>query len=265
MTAGTGAGGPRRAAPSFVVDAGADEVARRVAHRLVERLRAVQEDGRVLSVVLTGGSIAEQIHAAVLAAPGAGEVDWGRVEVWWGDERFVPADDEQRNARQARRSLLAHLPLDEARVHEMPASDGAYGDDVDAAAASYARDLERVLGPSFAEGRGFDVLMLGIGPDGHCASLFPGRDELLAQGRTVAVRDSPKPPPTRISLTMSLLEATDEVWFVAAGAPKAEAVARSAAGGDVASTPAAGPRGRYATRYFLDEAAGGLLPRSLRG
>jgi 6-phosphogluconolactonase len=263
MTDGTGA--PPGRSPSFAIDADADGVARRVARRLVERLRAVQDDGRVPSVVLTGGSIAQQIHQAVLEAPGAGEVDWRRVEVWWGDERFVPSDDEQRNARQARQALLAHLPFDEARVHEMPASDGAFGDDVEAAADSYARDLDRVLGPALVAGHGFDVLMLGIGPDGHCASLFPGRDEVLAQGRTVAVRDSPKPPPTRISLTMPLLNAADEVWFVAGGAPKAGAVARSATGEDVAGTPAAGPRGRSATRYFLDEAAAGLLPPSVRG
>ncbi len=176
----------------------AEDVATTVAGRLVHRLRQLQAEGRVPSVVLTGGSIADRVHRAVLAVPEHADVDWSRVEVWYGDERFVPSGDEDRNALQARRAVLDALPLDPGRVHEMPASDGPVGDDLDAAAAAYGEELVRVLGD---EPR-FDVLMLGVGPDGHCASLFPGREEVHADGLTVAVRHSPKPPPERISLTM---------------------------------------------------------------
>lgn len=232
-----------------------DELARRVAGALVDRLRALQSGGRVPSVVLTGGGIADKVHRSVLETPGHDDVDWSRVEVWFGDERFVPAADADRNALQARQALLDRLPLDPRRVHEMPASDGACGDDVDAAAAAYAAELVEVLGATPR----FDVLMLGVGPDGHCASLFPGHDEVRAGGLAVAVRNSPKPPPTRISLTMPALRSADEVWFVASGDGKADAVRAALAGTDVDAVPASGPRGTVRTVWFLDAAAASRL------
>jgi 6-phosphogluconolactonase len=232
-------------------------LSRSVASRLVRRLVDLQSDGRAPSVVLTGGTIADVIHRAVPELPEARDVDWSRVEVWFGDERFVPRDDPERNAGQAREALLARLPFDPARVHEMPASGGAYGEDADAAAAAYAEELVRVLG---AEPR-FDVLMLGIGPDGHCASLFPGRPEVTAPGLTVGVHDAPKPPPTRISLSMGMLKAADEVWFVASGEAKAGAVRGAVEGAEVRAVPAAGPRGRLRTCFLLDTAAASQLTR----
>lgn len=241
--------------PETAVVGSEDELARRVAAALVERLRALQAEGRVPSVVLTGGSVAEKVHLAVLGAPGLHEVDWSRVEVWFGDERFVPTGDPDRNALQARQSLLDHLPVDPARVHEMPASDGAFGQDVDAAARAYADELVDVLGTAPR----FDVLMLGVGPDGHCASLFPGHEAVRAGGLTVAVRDSPKPPPVRISLTMTALGSADEVWFVASGEGKADAVRDALTGSDVDAVPASGPQGAVRTVWFLDAGAASRL------
>lgn len=242
-------------APQVERLASADVVAATVAARLVGRLRDLQADGRVPSVVLTGGSIADAVHRAVLDVPDHTEVDWSRVEIWYGDERFVPAADEDRNALQARRALLDSLPVDPERVHEMPASDGPLGGDLDAAAAAYADEVVRVLGHQPR----FDVLMLGVGPDGHCASLFPGREEVRADGVTVAVRDSPKPPPERISLTMPVLRGAEEVWFVAAGEEKAAAVRDAVTGDDVDAVPASGPRGRERTVWFVDSGAGSAL------
>jgi 6-phosphogluconolactonase len=235
----------------------AAELSRAAASRLVRRLVELQADGRVPSMVLTGGTIADAIHRAVPELPEHRDVDWSRVEVWFGDERFVAGDDPERNAGQAREALLARLPFDPARVHEMPASGGGYDDDVDAAAAAYAEELTRALG---AEPR-FDVLMLGIGPDGHCASLFPGRPEVTAPGMAVGVHDAPKPPPTRISLTMEMLNAADEVWFVASGGAKAGAVRDAVEGADIRAVPAAGPRGRLRTCFLLDTDAASLLTR----
>ena len=234
-----------------------EDLARTVAGRLIGRLHDLQAAGRTPSVVLTGGTIAVRIHEAVAASPEAESVDWGRVDVWFGDERFVASDDPDRNAGQAAAAMLDALPFDPARVHVMPASDGAYGDDVDAAAAAYAADLE-AAGTDGAGPR-FDVLMLGIGPDGHCASLFPGRTEQAAEALAVAVRDSPKPPPTRISMTMRTLGNAHEVWWVAAGAEKAEAVRNAVQGADPVDVPAAGPKGRESTLWLLDEAAASLL------
>jgi 6-phosphogluconolactonase len=238
-----------------------DTLARAVAERLVQRLVDLQSDGGTPSLVLTGGTIAEKLHRAVLALPARAEVDWGRVEIWFGDERFVPSDDQDRNALQARRAFLSALPVDPARVHEMPASDGAYGDDVDAAAGAYADELRRVLGN---EPR-FDVVMLGIGPDGHCASLFPGHEAVGAGGLAVGVRNSPKPPPTRVSLTMEMLNRADQVWFVASGEGKSQAVHDAVTGSDVHAVPASGPKGRELTLWLLDADAAAKLPPAVQG
>jgi len=235
----------------------ADALARSVADRLVTRLAEVQREGRVPSVVLTGGTIAVKIHEAVAASSARDSVDWDAVEVWFGDERFVPADSTERNAGQAAEAMLDRLPFDPKRLHVMPPSDGEYGDDVDAAAAAYGRELRASGGDGSVPV--FDVLMLGIGPDGHCASLFPGRREQLSGEPAVAVRDSPKPPPTRISLTMWVLRNAREVWWVAAGEGKAQAVHDALQDSDPVDVPAAGPKGLDRTLWFLDEAAASRL------
>jgi 6-phosphogluconolactonase len=243
------------------VFAGAEELARAVASRLVRQLLRVQGQGRIPSVALTGGTIADRLHRAVLDVPEHADVDWSRVELWWGDERFVPAGDPDRNALQAREAFLSALPVDPARVHEMPASDGAYGDDADAAAAGYADQIRQVL----REDQRFDVVMLGVGPDGHCASLFPRHEAVRATGLALAVRNSPKPPPTRISLTMEMLGRADEVWFVAAGEGKAQAVHDAVTGSDIDAVPASGPKGRSLTLWLLDAAAASELPTEAKG
>jgi 6-phosphogluconolactonase len=244
-------------APEVFRHRAADDLAEAVAARLVTRLVDVQGSGRVPSVVLTGGSIAVTVHEAIARCPARGAVDWGAVDVWFGDERFVPAADPDRNVGQAAQAMLDHLPFDPARIHAVPASDGDLGDDVDAAAQAYADDLARSAGDAATPA--FDVLMLGVGPDGHCASLFPGRPEVYDERPVVAVRDSPKPPPTRITLTMGPLRRAHEVWWLAAGAGKAEAVRNALSGADVSEVPAAGPHGTERTLWFLDDAAASLL------
>ena len=229
-----------------------DEVAAAVAADLVTTLVSVQAAGREPSVVLTGGTIARKVHTAVASHAGRDRVDWSAVHLWWGDERYVPAGDPERNEGQARADLVDRLPFDPAKVHAVAADDGSSS--VEDAAEAYAAELELVLGDRGHE-PWFDVLMLGIGPDGHCASLFPGRPEVGAAGVTVAVHDSPKPPPLRVSLTMPVLQRARQVWFVASGEGKADAVTRSVAGGDVSVTPSAGPRGAEGTRWYVDEAA----------
>jgi len=236
----------------------AEGLASDVARRLVERLAAIQAEGRVPALGLTGGTIAEKLYARMAALHQDGEdasVDWSRVEFWWGDERYVPAADEQRNAGQARSALLDHVPVDPARVHEMPPSDGPY-DDVEAAAAAYSDEVRR-------DGSGaFDVLLLGLGEDGHVASLMPGHPQLDVHDRiAVAVTDSPKPPPVRISLTYDALNRSREVWFVVAGASKADAAARALGGADPHDVPAAGVQPEGTTQWFLDEDAAARLPR----
>lgn len=233
-----------------------EELTTTVAHALIDRISAAQARGEVPDICLTGGSIADELHRAVLRVVEAGEsgtpgVDWSRVSVWWGDERFVAADSPDRNAGQARAALLDHLPLDPARVHEAPAADA--GLSVDEAARAYAEELRR-------DGAGsFEVMMLGVGPDGHVASLFPGHAALDVDEPAVGVTGSPKPPPERISLTFAALSRSRAVWFLVAGGDKADAVAAAVAGGDPREIPARGVTGSHETWWHVDrDAAAGL-------
>jgi 6-phosphogluconolactonase len=230
----------------------ADVLVGDVASALLDRIEAAQARGEVPHIGLTGGSIAEELHRELARRAADSSVDWSRVAFWWGDERFVPADSPDRNAGQARAALLDHVPVEEANVHEVPASDQvATAED---AAEAYAASM-REHGAGF-----FEVLMLGIGPDGHCASLFPGHPALDARDAlAIAVHDSPKPPPDRVSLTFEAMERCRAVWFIASGEGKAEAVARALAeDGTVAETPARGVRGDE-TVWWLDEAAASAL------
>lgn len=234
----------------------ADTVARRVADRVLDLVAEAQAARGEATVVLTGGSVSRTVHTTLAGHADDDRVDWSRVAFWWGDERYVPSDDPDRNAGQAWEDLLQHLPLDPTRVHAMPAEDDDF-EDADAAAWAHGQDLRAVV-PD--DGPWFDVLLLGIGPDGHCASLFPDRSEVESEADVLAVHDSPKPPPTRISLGLSTLRRAAHVLFVATGEEKAGAVARSVSGGDVVATPAAGPRGLESTEWYVDEAAASQLP-----
>jgi 6-phosphogluconolactonase len=187
------------------------------------------------------------------------------VDFWWGDERFEPAGDPERNETGARAALLDALNVDPARVHAVAGPDGPDGDDPDAAAARYAAELAAAAGDRASAGMTeavpvFDVLMLGIGPEGHVASIFPGSPAAHATGSVVAVRNSPKPPPTRISFTFGAIQAAREVWILASGAEKADAVAEALSGVSQDKLPAAGARGRDRTLFLLDEAAAAKLP-----
>ncbi len=238
--------------PEVIVHEDPGTLAGDVASRLLEALELAQADGGVPRIGLTGGSIAEAVHREVARRAVDSSVDWSRVAFWWGDERFVPADSLDRNATTARTAFLDAVGANPAHVHEMPAADG--GLDLDAAAAAYGEEV-RGLGGTF------DVLMLGVGPDGHVASLFPGHPALDVDDEVaVAVRDSPKPPPDRISLTFGALARSRQVWFLVSGAEKADAVAAGLAdGGSVHDTPARGVRGQDATVWLIDAAAASKL------
>ena len=238
--------------PRVEVHDDAAALATTVAGELLTRLASAQQAGRAPQVVLTGGSIADAVHREVARlAPGA-DVDWSQVVVWWGDERFVDAGSSERNAGQARVAFLESVGLDPAHVHEMPAP-GAAGS-AEEGAAAYAQVFR-----DHGDGE-FDVVMLGVGPDGHVASLFPGHPALDVDDRiAVAVTDSPKPPPERISLTFAALNRSRAAWFLVSGEEKAAAVAAALGGADLHDTPAAGVTGQDETVWFLDRAAASRL------
>ena len=254
----------RTGAPTVLIHRDAHLLAQAVAARLVTRLVDAQASTGSADVVLTGGGIGTMALAALAESPARDAVDWEALDVWWGDERFVPADSGDRNDTAARRALLDHVPVDRARVHAMPASDGPDGDDPDAAARRYATELAKAARP---EDHGpvpaFDVLLLGVGPDAHVASLFPEQPALYDERPVVAVRGAPKPPPTRLTLTLPAIRAAWEVWLLVAGADKAGAVRLALSGAGERQIPAAGAHGRHRTLWLLDEAAASQLPPGL--
>ena len=219
-------------APRVEVHDDAAALATAVAGELLSRLADAQDAGHEPHVVLTGGTIAVEVHREIARLSPGSSVDWTRVVVWWGDERFVAADSEDRNARGARADLLDAVGA--TRVHEMP----AVGDvaDVDAAAEAYAAALREHAAEQF------EVVMLGVGPDGHVASLFPGFAQLDAEG--------------------------DATWLLVSGEGKADAVAAALAPepDDAEArdalrreTPARGVGGREETVWFLDRASASHL------
>jgi 6-phosphogluconolactonase len=216
------------------------------------------------SVVLTGGGIGVATLRELAASPARDAVDWERLDVWWGDGRFLPAGHPDRNDTQARAALLDAVAVVPERVHAMAPSDGPAGDDVDAAAEDYAAKLAAAARPEdHGDVPTFDVLLLGVGPEGHVASLFPGSPALYDDRAVVPVRGSPKPPPIRLSLSMSSINAAREVWLVAAGEEKAAAARMALAGAGATAVPAAGVHGRSRTLWLLDRAAASKLPPSL--
>jgi 6-phosphogluconolactonase len=237
-------------------------LAESVAARLVKRIAKCGSDGSLVHVSLTGGSMGSAVLAAAARHPRLDRVDWSRVHMWWSDERFVARDDAERNEKQAREALLDAIDIPAATVHAMPAADD--GVDLDAAAERYAAELAQFPQDDGTPWPSFDICFLGVGPDGHIASLFPDRPEILITDRVaVAVRDSPKPPPERITLTRPVINASRRVWLVLAGADKAGALGLALAGASYASVPVAGAKGRRRTIFFVDEAAASQVPPEL--
>jgi 6-phosphogluconolactonase len=247
--------------PEVLVHRNAELLAKAVAARLVTRLVDSVAARGSASLVLTGGGIGTAVLAELGAAPARDAVDWRHLDIWWGDERFVPVGDPDRNETGARAALLDRVDTDPGRVHPMPGPDGLDGDDPEAAAARYASWLKAATTP---EDHGpvpaFDVLMLGIGPEGHVASLFPGMPALYDDRPVVAVRGSPKPPPTRLSLTLPSIQAARDVWIIASGPDKAHAIAMALSDAGPVQVPAAGARGSRRTLFLIDRAAAAKVP-----
>ena len=203
----------------------------------------LQAAGRAPHVSLTGGSLGSAIIASILQVPARTAVDWSTVSVWWGDERYLPAGDADRNDTQNDAAGLDRLGLDPANVHRVAGPD----------ASDVGRGQRREQYSAAVRGSGggeFDIMILGVGPDGHVASLFPGHPaQLTTDAIAVAVHDSPKPPPDRVSLTFECLTRSDRVWFLVAGRRQGARRCATASRGRAASCPA--PRRCTATRDDL--------------
>ncbi|CAH0162498.1 6-phosphogluconolactonase [Microbacterium sp. Bi121] len=252
---------PALADKVVVIESTSAAVADRVADRFLTRVKARTRNGRIAHVALTGGSMSGTVLQAIAQHPKTPLIDWSLVHFWWGDERFVPAGDDDRNALQARRALLDRIDVPAENIHEMAAADG--GLTLDEAAVAYAAELAR-FGTDDDPWPSFAVCFLGVGADGHVASLFPDRIEVtVADAAVLPVRDSPKPPAERITLTRPVINTSKRVWLVLTGADKASALGLALAGASYTNVPAAGAKGRKRTVFFVDEAAAAEVPEDL--
>ena len=229
--------------------------------RLIDTIQtAVADRGRAV-IVLTGGG--NGIALLQYLGTHGQQIDWSKVHLFWGDDRYVPEDDDERNYKQARAALLDDIDIPSSNVHAIPASDGEFGADLAAAALAYEQVLAANAEPGYPTPN-FDVHLLGMGPEGHINSLFPDTPAVRETTRmVVSVEDSPKPPPQRITLTLPAIRRSREVWLMVSGAAKAEAAAAAIGGADPVSIPAAGAVGLETTLWLLDkEAAAQLLEQS---
>jgi 6-phosphogluconolactonase len=226
----------------------AEDLARRTAKRLLAALIDLQADGHTPQLCLAGGRIAMATYAEFSKLVPGSELDTTRLELWWSDERFVPTDDPDRNAGPALALLASAFSVDPARTHPMPSADGTV--DADASAATYAKELGDTV---------FDLCLLGMGPDGHVASIFPDHPSSEPTNQPViGVSDAPKPPPERISLTIARINTSAQIWLMVPGEDKAAAVADAL--GENLALPAARVAGRDRTLWLLDEASAAELP-----
>lgn len=247
--------------PVVIVHRDKKLLAEAIASRFVTTVVDAQASRGECHLVLTGGSMGIALLEAVATSRIRDVVDWTRLDLWWGDERFLPQGHPDRNETQARAALLDSVPLDPKRVHSVPGPDRA--EDVDDAARQYAAELARASAPGDDLPQ-FDVVMLGVGPDAHVASLFPEHPALRETERpTIGVRGAPKPPPERVSLTFRALNSAQAVWFVVAGADKAGAVRLALSGAGPLQAPAGGVSGQRSTIWLLEHEAAEQVPRTL--
>lgn len=196
--------------------------------RVIDAARAAIEARQRFIVVLAGGSTPRALYRSLRDA----NTDWSRWHIYFGDERCVAADDPDRNSVMAAEAWLDHVPIPLSQRHPIAAELGA-----EVAAQRYARELERV--------GEFDLVLLGLGEDGHVASLFPGQNKNLGDSATdvVPVLDAPKPPPERVSLTAMRLSRTRSALFLIEGESKRDAVRRWRAGEDIPASAIRPPSG----------------------
>ena len=221
-----------------------------VGRAVLARLRALIDEAEVgsrINLAISGGAVATSLLPSLL--PRVGDVNWSRVRVWLVDERFVPAGHAARNDDQAWEGFF-HAASGVELVR-MPTSDESApgAGSLDAATSAFEATWTELMGSG-----SFDIALIGMGPDGHICSLFPGRVDLEEPSPILAIRNSPKPPPERITVSMPVMRACPEVWLTTAGEGKAEAVGRAFAGASPLDLPVAGILGP-STRVYLDQAA----------
>ena len=227
-----------------------DELNAAVGRAFFARLRQLIDEADTdvrVNVAISGGAITTSLLPSL--APHVDEVDWSRIRVWLVDERYVPAGDARRNDEQAWEGFFhAATGVDLVR---MPTADTCApgAGSLDNATAAFTQTWRSLMGD-----HSFDIALIGMGPDGHICSLFPGRVDMDEASPILAIRNSPKPPPERITVSMPVMRACGEVWLTTAGAAKADALGRALSGASPLDLPVAGILSPT-THVYLDEAA----------
>ena len=240
--------------PDLRVCADLAEMSRRAAEAVVVTINDAVQTAGTCSIVLAGGNTPRTLYR-LLASEFRSQVPWANLQIFWGDERYVPPEDSRSNYRMAREALLDHVPCPAANIHPMP----THFPSADAA----ARDYERTLRNHFVEQwPRFDIVLLGLGDDGHTASLFPGALALAERTRWVVAAQAPVEPHVRLTLTLPALTRACAVFVLVAGATKAEALRHVLEGaGDWIKYPAAGIRlAKQPVIWWADREAAALAP-----
>ncbi|OIH93573.1 6-phosphogluconolactonase [Curtobacterium sp. MCBA15_001] len=232
-----------------------------VAARFITKIIDVLDEQERADIAISGGSVSTLVLAAIGQSQARESVDWSKVHVWWVDERWAPEGDADRNVTGTQADFFDHVGIPAENIHPMAASDS--GVDIDEAATQYERELQAAA-PDSAVAPKFDITLLGVGPDGHTASLFPEFPQLAITDRTVVrVDDSPKPPPQRLTLTYPAINASQRVWVILSGAEKASVLGLALAGASVDEVPVGGVQGRKRTVFFVDQDAARDVPENL--
>lgn len=237
----------------FTVLPSPQEVAVATADRFMVTARAAIEERGIFRVALSGGGTPKHVYPLLLDPERRNAVDWSRVEFFWGDERAVPPDHPESNFGVAYGMLISQLPgVRQDRIHRMPAE----AEDLDGAALSYESELRLAFGARGGEPPAFDLIWLGMGPDGHTASLFPGSAALHETERWVVGNWAPSQESWRMTFTFPIINAGRDVIFVVTGADKAEAIRAIRSGGsDLPAARVDGPQ----VEWIVDAAAAGEI------
>ena len=220
-----------------------DELVKNICVQLVDYISQKVTNHSEVHLSLTGGRIGTQIAKQLLANP---IIDSPLVHIWWSDERFVPADDNERND-----SAVPQAFTFRTKLHRMPSTDTA--SDLEEAVSKAQSDLHLHTTTRFCDRNVMmDICLLSVGPDGHVASLFPNHEALSSSAGIAGIADSPKPPPERLTWTLSTINASEQIWLIAAGSEKAEIVEQLLSGDQTETNqiPATLVRGKLMTKLF---------------
>ena len=227
--------------------ANAIDVAQQASVEIIETIKNVLAKKNSVHIALTGGTVGILTLEVLGRAIAEQNLDISKVHFWWGDERFVESNSKDRNFIQAKTSMPNVLGAESEKIHPFPSSDD--GLELETARRNFSAHMkDAFMGSEPA----MDLTILGMGPDGHVASLFPGMNQ---DGDVVAVDNSPKPPPQRLSFSLDLINRSDKIIFVVAGIDKAEAVESVHKNPDC-DLPAAKVEAKGETLWIIDEAAG---------